>query len=86
MAQRLRAAGLSASSREGLGSNVIFGALAANDIDVYVDYSGTLWANQFQRTDIRPRAGGARRVEDHARANRTSRCSANSVLRTPMRW
>jgi osmoprotectant transport system permease protein len=56
MAQRLRAAGLSASSREGLGSNVIFDALANNDIDVYVDYSGTLWANQFHRTDIKPRA------------------------------
>jgi osmoprotectant transport system permease protein len=55
MAQRLRAAGVSASSREGLGSNVIFDALASGDIDVYVDYSGTLWANQFHRTDIRPR-------------------------------
>jgi osmoprotectant transport system permease protein len=55
IAQRLKAAGLTASSREGLGSNVIFEALAADDIDVYVDYSGTLWANQFQRTDIRPR-------------------------------
>jgi osmoprotectant transport system permease protein len=55
MAQRLRAAGLSASSREGLGSNVIFDALASGDIDVYVDYSGTLWANQFHRDDIKPR-------------------------------
>jgi osmoprotectant transport system permease protein len=55
MAQRLRAAGFSASSREGLGSNVIFDALAAGDIDVYVDYSGTLWANQFHRTDLKPR-------------------------------
>jgi osmoprotectant transport system permease protein len=55
MAQRLRAAGLSATSREGLGSNVIFDALASGDIDVYVDYSGTLWANQFHRTDIKPR-------------------------------
>jgi osmoprotectant transport system permease protein len=55
MAQRLRAAGLSASSREGLGSNVIFEALASGDIDVYVDYSGTLWVNQFHRTDIKPR-------------------------------
>src|SRR6267154_2294758 len=55
IAQRLRAAGLSASSREGLGSNVIFDALASNDIDLYVDYSGTLWANQFHRSDIRPR-------------------------------
>jgi osmoprotectant transport system permease protein len=55
IAERLRAAGLSASSREGLGSNVIFDALAANDIDVYVDYSGTLWANQFHRNDMLPR-------------------------------
>ena len=38
-----------------LGSNVIFDALASNDIDVYVDYSGTLWANQFHRTEIKPR-------------------------------
>ena len=55
IAQRLRAAGLTASLREGLGSNVIFDALASNDIDVYVDYSGTLWANQFHHADIRPR-------------------------------
>jgi osmoprotectant transport system permease protein len=53
--QRLQAAGLQASTREGLGSSVIFQALAANDIDVYVDYSGTLWLNQFHRTTIPPR-------------------------------
>jgi osmoprotectant transport system permease protein len=55
IAQRLRAAGLTATTREGLGSNVIFDALVSNDVDVYVDYSGTLWANQFHRTDIKPR-------------------------------
>ncbi|MGE0287424.1 MAG: ABC transporter permease/substrate-binding protein [Bradyrhizobium sp.] len=55
MTQRLRATGLSATTREGLGSNVIFDALASGDIDVYVDYSGTLWANQFHRTDMKPR-------------------------------
>jgi osmoprotectant transport system permease protein len=55
IAQRLRAAGLSATSREGLGSNVIFDALASGDIDVYVDYSGTLWANQFHHSDTKPR-------------------------------
>jgi osmoprotectant transport system permease protein len=54
IAQRLQAAGLSASQREGLGSAVIFEALAANDIDVYVDYSGTLWVNQFKQA-IEPR-------------------------------
>ncbi|OKO67965.1 ABC transporter permease/substrate-binding protein [Bradyrhizobium sp. NAS96.2] len=56
MAQRLQAAGLPTTTRAGLGSNVIFDALAAGDIDVYVDYSGTLWANQFHHSDIRPRA------------------------------
>jgi osmoprotectant transport system permease protein len=55
IAQRLRAAGLTATTREGLGSNVIFDALVTNDIDVYVDYSGTLWANQFQHSDVKPR-------------------------------
>ena len=55
IAQRLQAAGLSATPREGLGSNVIFEALASGDIDVYVVYSGTLWANQLTRIDIKPR-------------------------------
>jgi osmoprotectant transport system permease protein len=55
MAERLRVNGLSASSREGLGSNVIFDALASGDVDVYVDYSGTLWVNQFHRSDMLPR-------------------------------
>jgi osmoprotectant transport system substrate-binding protein/osmoprotectant transport system permease protein len=54
--QRLRAAGLTANTRAGLGSNVIYEALRSNDIDVYVDYSGTLWANEFHRSDIKPRA------------------------------
>jgi osmoprotectant transport system substrate-binding protein/osmoprotectant transport system permease protein len=54
--QRLQAAGVSARRREGLGSAVIFDALAAGDIDVYVDYSGTLWANQMGRTGTASRA------------------------------
>jgi osmoprotectant transport system permease protein len=55
ISQRLTAAGLPARQREGLGSSVIYDALVANEIDVYVDYSGTLWANQLHRTDIKPR-------------------------------
>ncbi|MCA1458506.1 ABC transporter permease/substrate-binding protein [Bradyrhizobium sp. BRP22] len=55
IAQRLNADGLYATTRAGLGSSVIFDALKAGDIDVYVDYSGTLWANQFHHTDVRPR-------------------------------
>jgi osmoprotectant transport system permease protein len=50
--QRLAAANLTASSREGLGSNVLFDALVAGDVDIAVDYSGTLWANRMQRRDV----------------------------------
>lgn len=53
---RLEDAGYQVRYREGLGSAVIFGALASGEIDVYVDYSGTLWTNQMQRTDVPPRA------------------------------
>ncbi|HEY7551886.1 MAG TPA: ABC transporter permease/substrate-binding protein [Hyphomicrobiaceae bacterium] len=53
---RLRAADLPARRRDGLGSAVILSALAANDIDAYVDYTGTVWANQLERTDVPPRA------------------------------
>jgi osmoprotectant transport system permease protein len=55
IAQRLQAAGLSATTREGLGSSVIYDALVSGEIDVYVDYSGTLWANQFHHSEIKPR-------------------------------
>lgn len=53
--QRLRGAGLQATRRDGLGSTVAFDALANNEIDAYVDYSGTLWATQMGRKDVRPR-------------------------------
>lgn len=54
--QRLRAAGLSARGRDGLGSTVIFDALKSGEIDVYIEYSGTLWANEMKRSDTKPRA------------------------------
>lgn len=53
---RLEAAGYKVEYREGLGSAVAFAALAAGDVDVYVDYSGTLWANQLKRSDVPGRA------------------------------
>jgi osmoprotectant transport system substrate-binding protein/osmoprotectant transport system permease protein len=54
--ERLNADGLSAGERTGLGSAVILDALAANEIDAYVDYTGTIWANQMHRSDVAPRA------------------------------
>jgi len=62
--QRLNESGLSSKTREGLGSSVIFNALGAGEIDVYVDYSGTIWANQMQRTDIKPRADVLKEMSD----------------------
>jgi len=49
--RRLRAAGYRTERRDNLGSTVAYQALSAGDIDVYVDYSGTLWTNILQRTD-----------------------------------
>ena len=56
MARRLRAQGAQVRQRAGLGSAVVFRALASNDLDAYVDYSGTLWTNVLGRRDTPPRA------------------------------
>jgi osmoprotectant transport system permease protein len=49
---RLERAGYTVEYRDGLGSAVVFGALSGGDIDVYVDYAGTIWANEMKRTDV----------------------------------
>jgi osmoprotectant transport system permease protein len=47
--QRLEGAGLEVERHESLGSNLVFDALRAGDIDVYVEYTGTIWASYMQR-------------------------------------
>ncbi len=49
--ERLEARGLTVEARDSLGSTVVFEALASNEIDVYVDYTGTIWANHMKRAD-----------------------------------
>jgi osmoprotectant transport system permease protein len=56
MAARLERAGAQVSRKEDLGSAVAYRALAAGEIDAYVDYSGTLWANVLNRKDNPGRA------------------------------
>jgi osmoprotectant transport system permease protein len=51
MAARIAAVGGTTERRAGLGSAIVFGALANGDVDVYVDYSGTIWANVMRRED-----------------------------------
>ena len=48
---RLGEAGYEVRYQDGLGSAVVFQAVASDDIDIYVDYSGTIWTNQMKRTD-----------------------------------
>ncbi len=56
MTRRLQDAGYFVSQRSDLGSAVAYQALAAGEIDAYVDYSGTLWADLLHRSDNPPRA------------------------------
>ncbi len=53
---RLEEAGYAVEYRQGLGSAVIHGALTSGAIDVYVDYSGTIWSNAMGRAEPVPRA------------------------------
>ena len=55
MRAELEAQGIEVEVAESLGSTVIFDALRQGDIDAYVDYSGTLWANVMKQ-----RGGGQR--------------------------
>lgn len=49
--RRLEAAGYRVEIREGLGSTIVFDALGDGGVDLYVDYSGTIWANHMGRDD-----------------------------------
>jgi osmoprotectant transport system permease protein len=49
---RLTRAGYTVRYRDGLGSAVIYGALRGGDVDVYVEYAGTLWTGPMRRSDV----------------------------------
>ena len=66
---RLEKAGYRVEYRDGLGSVVAFSAVAGGDIDIYVDYSGTVWTNGMKRTDVPPRAAIVKGVADWAQRN-----------------
>lgn len=52
----LEAQGAEVRIREGLGTTVAFDALAANSVDIYVDYTGTVWASLMGREEPAQRA------------------------------
>ena len=49
--QRLEANGYTVAYRDGLGSAVAHRAVSTGAIDIMVDYTGTIWANEMQRSD-----------------------------------
>lgn len=49
IAARLAAAGFAVERHESLGSTVAFDALRNDDIDVYVEYTGTIWTSYMKR-------------------------------------
>jgi len=55
MADRLKGQGFTVTQKDDLGSVVAYRALAANEVDAYVDYTGTLWTNVLHRADNPPR-------------------------------
>ncbi|MCZ4299338.1 ABC transporter permease/substrate-binding protein [Henriciella marina] len=52
----LEAQGARVRVREGLGTTVAFDALAADSVDIYVDYTGTVWASLMNEEEPAQRA------------------------------
>ncbi len=52
MGKLLNEAGFDVQTKAGLGSAVIFDALVHGEIDVYVGYTGTIWANHMKRDSL----------------------------------
>ncbi|OLF80591.1 ABC transporter permease [Maricaulis sp. W15] len=48
---RLSTAGARVDRRDNLGSTIAFDALRTGEIDVYIDYSGTIWATVMNRPE-----------------------------------
>ena len=67
IADVLEDAGYATRERESLGSTVIFDALVSGDLDVYVDYTGTIWANHMRREGVASAEEVLREVGDWLR-------------------
>lgn len=51
VAAELEAVGFTTEQRLGMGTEVVYEATANNTVDVYLEYSGTVWANIMGRED-----------------------------------
>ncbi len=65
LAAELQDAGFAVDQRLGLGTQVIYEATANDTIDVYLEYSGTVWANIMDRNHNPGRTEVLEQVVDH---------------------
>ncbi len=65
----LEAAGYRVDQRLGLGTEVVYEATANGTVDVYLEYSGTVWANRMDRNDNPGRLEVLEQVEDFVQRN-----------------
>jgi len=56
LASQIRAAGGTPTALSNIGSTIVFDALTKNTIDLYVDYTGTLWSTVLKETKPTSRA------------------------------
>ncbi len=83
VAQLLEHAGYDVERRFGLGGTLIcYEALKHHEIDVYVEYTGTI-SRAILKLDSTPPPG---ETERGARTGRGGDCSVTSASTTPMRW
>ncbi len=74
LAHTIDSAGFTPDKRSGMGSIILFNALASSEIDCYVDYTGTLWTNVMKRDSILPRDTVLRRMTDWLDSARNITC------------
>jgi osmoprotectant transport system permease protein len=65
----LEEAGFRVDQRLGLGSEVVYQATANNTVDVYLEYTGTVWANRMNQTGNPGRQAVREAVEKYVEEN-----------------
>lgn len=68
LAEQLEAAGFRVEQNIGMGSDLMFEAIAAGTIDLYVEYTGTIWGSYMNREGNPGRAEIRRQTQDFVRA------------------
>lgn len=51
VAAELESRGFRVDQRLGLGTDVVYEAVKNGNVDIYLEYTGTIWANQMRRTE-----------------------------------